>query len=55
MREALGALEADYDFLLAGDVFSSDQVESYIALRWTEVYRFEHTPHPVEFEMYYSV
>jgi glutamine synthetase len=24
-------------------------------LKWNEVYRFEHTPHPVEFEMYYSV
>jgi glutamine synthetase len=55
LREALGALEADHDFLLAGDVFSMDQIASYIELKWTEVYRFEHTPHPVEFEMYYSV
>ena len=55
LREALGALEADHDFLLAGDVFSKDQIESYIELKWSEVYRFEHTPHPVEFEMYYSV
>ena len=38
-----------------GDVFSTDQIESYIELKWSEVYRFEHTPHPVEFEMYYSV
>ena len=55
LREALGALEADHEFLLAGDVFSTDQIESYIELKWSEVYRFEHTPHPVEFEMYYSV
>ena len=55
LREALGALEADHEFLMAGDVFTRDQIESYIALKWTEVYRFEHTPHPVEFEMYYSV
>ena len=55
LREAIGALEADHDFLLAGDVFSRDQIESYLELKWTEVYRFEHTPHPVEFEMYYSV
>jgi glutamine synthetase len=54
LREALGALAADHEFLLAGNVFSSDQIESYIDLKWTEVYRFEHTPHPVEFEMYYS-
>ncbi len=55
LREAVGALEADHDFLLAGDVFSADQIASYIELKWTEIYKFEHTPHPVEFEMYYSV
>ena len=55
LREALQALAADHEFLLAGDVFSKDQIESYIELKWSEVYRFEHTPHPVEFEMYYSV
>ena len=55
LREAIGALAADHDFLLEGGVFSSDQIESYIELKWNEVYRFEHTPHPVEFEMYYSV
>ncbi len=55
LREALEALEADHDFLLAGDVFSKDQIAAYAELKWEEVYRFEHTPHPVEFEMYYSV
>ena len=55
LREALQSLEADHEFLLKGDVFNADQIEAYIALKWTEVYRFEHTPHPVEFEMYYSV
>ncbi len=55
LREALGALKADHDFLLEGDVFSADQIESYIDLKWQEVYKFEHNPHPVEFEMYYSV
>ena len=55
LREALGALEKDHDFLLKGDVFSKDFIASYMELRWEEVYRFEHTPHPVEFAMYYSV
>ncbi len=55
LREALGSLEADHEFLLAGDVFTQDQIESYIELKWGDVYKFEHTPHPVEFEMYYSV
>ncbi len=55
LRDALGALAADHAFLLAGDVFTRDQIESYVELKWSEVYKFEHTPHPVEFEMYYSV
>ena len=55
LREALEALAADHEFLLAGGVFTKDQIDSYITLKWNDVYRFEHTPHPVEFEMYYSV
>jgi len=55
LREALGALEADSEFLLKGDVFSKDQIEAYLALKWEEIYAFEHMPHPVEYQMYYSV
>ena len=55
LREALQTLDADRDFLKKGDVFSNDLIDSYIELKWEEVYRFEHTPHPVEYEMYYSV
>ncbi|MCU4653366.1 type I glutamate--ammonia ligase [Roseibacterium sp. SDUM158016] len=54
LREALESLEADHDFLLKGDVFTKDQIEGYLALKWEEVYAFEHTPHPVEYKMYYS-
>ncbi|MGV3730809.1 MAG: type I glutamate--ammonia ligase [Sphingopyxis sp.] len=54
LREALDALTADHDFLLKGDVFSKDQIEAYVELKWGEVYRFEQTPSPVEFDMYYS-
>ncbi len=54
LREALLSLEADNDFLTKGDVFTKDLIEGYIALRWEEVYKFEHTPHPVEYDMYYS-
>ena len=54
LREALEELEKDMDFLLAGDVFTKDQLESYIGLKWEEVYAYEHTPHPVEYLMYYS-
>jgi glutamine synthetase len=54
LREALDALAADHDFLLAGDVFTKDQIEGYIDLKMEEVDTYEHTPHPVEFGMYYS-
>ncbi len=55
LREALENLERDHDFLLAGGVFTKDQIEAYLELKWEEVIRVEHTPHPVEFDMYYSV
>ncbi|HZW47747.1 MAG TPA: type I glutamate--ammonia ligase [Microvirga sp.] len=54
LREALQELEKDHEFLLQGDVFTRDQLEGYMALKWEEVYAFEHTPHPVEYKMYYS-
>jgi len=54
LREALNELEKDHDFLLAGDVFTKDQLEGYMALKWEEVYAYEHTPHPIEYQMYYS-
>jgi glutamine synthetase len=55
LREALDSLTADHEFLLKGGVFSKDFIESYVELKYEEVYAFEHTPHPVEFKMYYSV
>ncbi len=55
LREAMEALEADHEFLLAGDVFGRDQLEAYMDLKWEEIYEFEHAPHPVEFKLYYSV
>jgi glutamine synthetase len=54
LREALQELEKDMDFLLAGDVFTKDQIEGYMALKWEEVFAYEHTPHPIEYKMYYS-
>jgi len=54
LREAVAALDKDRDFLKAGGVFDDDQIDSYIELKMEEVIRLEHTPHPVEFEMYYS-
>ncbi|PIW54140.1 MAG: type I glutamate--ammonia ligase [Sphingomonadales bacterium CG12_big_fil_rev_8_21_14_0_65_65_10] len=54
LREALEALEADNDFLTEGGVFTEEQLDAYIELKWDEVLRLETTPAPVEFDMYYS-
>jgi glutamine synthetase len=55
LREALEAVDADRDFLKAGGVFDDDQIDAYIELKMEENIRYEMMPHPVEFDMYYSV
>ena len=55
LRQAMESLDVDRDFLKRGDVFNDEQIDAYIDLRMEEVERFETTPHPVEFAMYYSV
>jgi len=54
LDQALDALDADRDFLKAGDVFSDDLIDAYIGLKMKEVTRFRMSTHPVEFDMYYS-
>ncbi|KAB0676685.1 type I glutamate--ammonia ligase [Aureimonas leprariae] len=55
LREAMESLDADRDFLKAGGVFDDDQIDAFIDLKMAEILRFEMTPHPVEFDMYYSL
>ena len=55
LREALENLDMDRGFLKNGGVFDDDFIDAYIELKMTEVERFEMTPHPVEFDMYYSL
>ena len=51
----LTALENDHDFLLKGDVFTMDMLETYIAYkRETEVDPVRMRPHPYEFSLYYD-
>lgn len=54
LREALESLDGDREFLKRGDVFSDDQIDAYIDLKMEDVTKLELTPHPVEFDMYYS-
>ena len=55
LREALASLDADRAFLKMGGVFTDDMIDAYIELKMVEVDRTDMTPHPVEFDMYYSV
>lgn len=55
LEGALDALAADHDFLLTGDVFDSDFIESYISYkREVEVNGLRLRPHPYEFCLYYD-
>ncbi|MGI9290498.1 MAG: glutamine synthetase, partial [Gammaproteobacteria bacterium] len=53
--QALEALDADREFLLAGDVFNNDLIDGYIDLKSEEVTRLRMSTHPVELDMYYSL
>lgn len=56
LAEALDALEQDHDFLLEGDVFTPDLIETWIGYKRTkEVDPVMLRPHPYEFFMYYDV
>ncbi len=52
---ALEALDADRSFLTAGGVFTDDLIDGYIDLKMEEVTIMRMTPHPVEFDLYYSL
>lgn len=53
--QALQSLDKDRGFLKAGGVFTDDFIDSFIELKMQYVIKFEHTPHPVEYVMYYSL
>ncbi|MDG1121198.1 MAG: glutamine synthetase, partial [Glaciecola sp.] len=54
LEQALEALDADREFLTAGDVMSDDMIDAYIELKKQEVELLNTSVHPVEFDMYYS-
>jgi glutamine synthetase len=56
LEGALDALEADHQFLLHGDVFTEDLLQTYIAYkREKEVDAIRLRPHPYEFALYYDI
>ena len=55
LTEALHALENDHDFLLKGDVFTEDVVQTWIQYKMErEVLPMAQRPHPYEFFLYYD-
>ncbi len=56
LREALKALAADKDYLLKGDVFTPDVVDTWINYKMkNEVMALDLRPHPWEFALYYDI
>ncbi len=56
LDEALDALEQDHEFLLKGNVFTEDALETWIAYkRENEVDALRLRPHPYEFFLYYDI
>jgi glutamine synthetase len=56
LDEALIELEADHDFLLKGDVFTQDALETWVSYkRENEIEPMRLRPHPHEFELYYDI
>jgi glutamine synthetase len=54
LEEALGALERDNAYLLKGDVFTSDVIETWIEYKRQELPKVNLRPHPYEFHLYFD-
>ena len=56
LEQSLNALEADHDFLLKGDVFTKDVIETWIEYkRECEHDQVRLRPHPHEFYLYFDI
>jgi glutamine synthetase len=54
LEEAIACLQKDHEFLLQGDVFSQEFINSYIELKEADISLIRSLVHPMEFELYYS-
>ena len=55
LEAVLDELEADHEYLLAGDVFTADLIENWIAMKREDITAIRMRPHPHEFEMYFDL
>ena len=54
LEEAINALEEDHEFLLRGDVFTKDVIETWIEYKRQEIPKVNLRPHPYEFHLYFD-
>jgi glutamine synthetase len=55
LDEALSALEEDHEFLLRGDVFTKDVLDTWVQYKRTvEIDAMKLRPHPYEFHLYFD-
>jgi glutamine synthetase len=54
LEDALAALEKDHDYLLAGSVFSRDQIAEWVRVKRREAREVGDRPHPYEFSLYFD-
>ena len=56
LEDALDNIEKDHEFLLTGDVFTPDVIETWLDYKRTnEIAQARLRPHPYEFALYYDI
>ena len=54
LGEVLDALDTDHSYLLKGDVFTRDLIESWIEFKQEQMVQVSLRPHPYEFHLYFD-
>jgi glutamine synthetase len=54
LADAIGNLKRDHEFLLKGDVFTEDLIETWMEWKTGEIDALRLRPHPYEFHLYYD-
>lgn len=55
LEEALNALKEDHEYLLEGNVFNEELIQSWIIEKMKEVVAVRNRPHPFEMNLYYNL
>ena len=55
LEEAMEALQEDHEYLLAGGVFNSELIDSWVEEKYKEAVAVRNRPHPFEMNLYYNL